>query len=47
MDVKEFGNFINSKLNSFGTLTLGEQLSFAAIGLGVVLVLIGLILLVL
>ena len=39
--------FLNNKLSNFGTLTLGEQISYSAFGLGFVLVLVSIILFIL
>ena len=54
MDVKEIGvqvnefvNFINLKLNNFASLSLGEKISYPVAGLGTILILISLILFVL
>jgi hypothetical protein len=54
MDVKEVGiqvneflNFVNSKLNNFASLSIGEKVSYPLVGLGIILMLISLILFIL
>jgi hypothetical protein len=43
-NLNSFVNFIGSKLKNFKNLTIGEQISYPAIGLGLILVLVSIIL---
>lgn len=45
--VKAFFTFIYNKLKNFKNLTLGEQISYVSIGLGLILVIISVILFIL
>jgi len=47
MDVTQLLNSANHKLSNFGTLSLGEQISYSAFGLGLVLVLVSIVLFIL
>jgi ABC-type transport system involved in cytochrome c biogenesis permease subunit len=40
-------NFVTYKLKNFPNLTIGEQISYPAIGLGFILILVGIVLLIL
>ena len=42
--INNFVNFVSNKLKNFPRLTLGEQISFACVGVGIVLILISFIL---
>ncbi len=43
-NINRFFNFIGSKLKNFKNLTLGEQISYAIIGCGFLLILISVVL---
>ena len=43
----DFQSFVGGKLRNFGSLSLGEQISYPAVGLGVLLILVGIVLLIL
>lgn len=42
--IKESWNFISDKIRSFKYLTLGEQVSFGSIGLGIIFILVSVVL---